>query len=222
MGWGQATAEMPMHADSSTAVNASAVVPHTPKRIELAGPSRHSSRVDAAELKRMEVFAEEMAQKKLEEDKLKAKKAREDKAKAKKAADDAARALRVAAGEKSSDDDSGGDGDDDDSDGDGDAQGKGGDVTRRRLSMKSAPSTMTPMKGKGGRTAKGKKATKKTKTPHFSVEWSRGQVLCRTGKTGPGQTHKISFDEAGGRDKAIKLAEKWVGKQTGKETRKVR
>ena len=40
--------------------------------------------------------------------------------------------------------------------------------------------------------------------------------MCRTGKGGPGSTHRIGFEESGGPEKAWTLAEKWLGKQMAK------
>ena len=62
------------------------------------------------------------------------------------------------------------------------------------------------------------KAKAKTKTatrgkPHFSMEHSREQVMCRTGGKGPGSTHAITFKMAGGEKKAMQMAKAWVKKQ---------
>ena len=37
--------------------------------------------------------------------------------------------------------------------------------------------------------------------------------MCRTGFSGPGSTHRITFKEAGGAKKAYALAEKWLAKE---------
>ena len=51
------------------------------------------------------------------------------------------------------------------------------------------------------------------KRPHFALERTRGQVMCRTGKAGAGQCHAIRFSDAGTEQKAIKLAKEWVAEQ---------
>ena len=38
-------------------------------------------------------------------------------------------------------------------------------------------------------------------------------MMCRTGFSGPGSTHRITFKEAGGAKKAYALAEKWLAKE---------
>ena len=48
--------------------------------------------------------------------------------------------------------------------------------------------------------------------PCFTIEWTRGQVMCRTGLKGPGNYKAIKFGE-GGSDAAIKAAKKWVAEQ---------
>ena len=47
------------------------------------------------------------------------------------------------------------------------------------------------------------------KSPGYSVERSRNQVMCRTGKVGAGQCHAIKFTK-GGEKKAIEKAKEWV------------
>ena len=62
----------------------------------------------------------------------------------------------------------------------------------------------------------GKGNAKKSPKPSYSVEWSRNQVLCRTGASGPGQSTAFKFSDYGGSsDRAISAA-KWVAKQKGK------
>ena len=86
------------------------------------------------------------------------------------------------------------------------------------------PTTKTPMKAKKG-TAKDTTATpSKTEQkkgpksptwpnkPRIGWERSRRQVMCRSGKTGPGTTMAITFDDAGGAKKAWKKAEVWLEK----------
>jgi len=68
-------------------------------------------------------------------------------------------------------------------------------------------------------TKKKKKANagKKSPKPSYSVEWSRDQVLCRTGLKGAGQSVSYKFADYGGSsDKAIAAAKKWVATQTKK------
>ena len=55
-----------------------------------------------------------------------------------------------------------------------------------------------------------------TTEPFFSCEWSRNQVMCRTGGAGPGWSHAIKFEDAGGVDKAVAAARAWVQKQRRK------
>ena len=49
------------------------------------------------------------------------------------------------------------------------------------------------------------------KPPSFSVEWTREQVQCRTGKRGVGQNMALKFSEHGGMERAVKKAKQWVG-----------
>jgi len=49
----------------------------------------------------------------------------------------------------------------------------------------------------------------KTK-PKMSMERTRGQVMCRTGKVGRGSTHAIPFKGNGGEKGALAKAEKWL------------
>ena len=50
------------------------------------------------------------------------------------------------------------------------------------------------------------------KKPTISWETSRNQVMCRSGLSGPGSTHRITFKEAGGAKKAYALAQAWLEK----------
>ena len=60
-------------------------------------------------------------------------------------------------------------------------------------------------------------AGKKSPKPSYSVEWSRDQVLCRTGLKGAGQSVSYKFADYGGSsDKAIAAAKKWVATHTKK------
>ena len=54
------------------------------------------------------------------------------------------------------------------------------------------------------------KATPKAKPPTASVEWSRSQVLFRSGLTGPGQTHNFRFFDDASRVAALSQAKKMV------------
>ena len=56
----------------------------------------------------------------------------------------------------------------------------------------------------------------KNKRPHYALEQTREQVMCRSGGTGPGSTHRITFKEAGSKQKAIAMAKVWVQKQLKK------
>ena len=81
----------------------------------------------------------------------------------------------------------------------------------KKCKARKKPKSTTPKKA-----AKAKKTTatpcKKKKAPSFSVEHSRKQAMCRTGGEGPGSTYRISFDECGGKAKAIAKAKAWVAK----------
>ena len=117
----------------------------------------------------------------------------------------------------------------DDESGDDGSECKSGDCDDDSAEQDAAP---PPMKGKrkaaggGHPKAKAKKnakkegptvMSKKAPRPSYSVEWSRSQVLCRTGTPGPGQSMAIKFSDHGGSsDKAIAVAEKWVAKQLKK------
>lgn len=52
--------------------------------------------------------------------------------------------------------------------------------------------------------------------PLFSVEWSREQVMCRSGRKGPGESHRIPFSEHGGLEGAVDEAKKWVSEKRRK------
>ena len=89
-----------------------------------------------------------------------------------------------------------------------------------------AMKVMKAMKKSGAKTPaekdKKKPATKKETKTKKSLEWpkkplitwenSREQVMCRTGKGGPGSSLAIRFKEAGGAKKAWTRAEKWLEK----------
>ena len=55
-----------------------------------------------------------------------------------------------------------------------------------------------------------KDTKKRPAAASFSVEWSRKQVLCRTGQKGPGQSMTLSFSAHGGLEKAVEKARAWV------------
>jgi hypothetical protein len=57
------------------------------------------------------------------------------------------------------------------------------------------------------------KDAKGGKPPSMSVEWTRNQVLCRTGLVGPGQSVTLSFKD-GGKDAAIRKGRKWVAQES--------
>ena len=71
--------------------------------------------------------------------------------------------------------------------------------------------------GKSGKTVskKGSEASsKKKKKPHWHVEWSRSQIMCRTGETGPNTTMRILFGPGQISYKAAeKMANTWLKKQ---------
>ena len=71
----------------------------------------------------------------------------------------------------------------------------------------------TPTKPKAGKIVKTTPAKPDRKKPCIQWETSRSQVMCRTGLSGPGSTHRITFKEAGGAKKAYALAEKWLAKE---------
>ena len=81
-----------------------------------------------------------------------------------------------------------------------DTAGKGGDG--------KAEAPLAKGKGKGGEAV----APLEGARPHFGVESTRSQIMCRTGLKGPGQTHAIKFGGTSGRPKAKALAEAaaWV------------
>ena len=58
-------------------------------------------------------------------------------------------------------------------------------------------------------------AKKRPAAASFSVEWSRKQVLCRTGKKGAGQSKTFLFSAHGGLEKAIEKARAWVDERNG-------
>ena len=61
-----------------------------------------------------------------------------------------------------------------------------------------------------------KKPSSKPIRPNMSVEWTREQVLLRTGYTGPGQSIALKFRDHGGDKAAIKKGEKWVQQELAK------
>ena len=71
----------------------------------------------------------------------------------------------------------------------------------------------TPTKPKAGKIVKTTPAKPVRNKPTISWETSRNQVMCRTGFSGPGTTHRITFKEAGGAKKAYAMAEKWLAKE---------
>ena len=63
----------------------------------------------------------------------------------------------------------------------------------------------TPTKPKAGKIVKTTPAKPVRKKPCIQWETSRSQVMCRTGLSGPGSTHRITFKEAGGAKKHTHL-----------------
>ena len=53
------------------------------------------------------------------------------------------------------------------------------------------------------------KHSKKKERPWWNVEWSRSQIMCRTGLGGPGSTKAIKFTTAT-YEAAVKAADRWV------------
>ena len=68
-------------------------------------------------------------------------------------------------------------------------------------------------KGKASTNKAKDKAKVVHKAPHFSDESSRSQFMARTGLPGPGQTQAFKYSSSSSKDKARKLAEKWVSQQ---------
>ena len=68
--------------------------------------------------------------------------------------------------------------------------------------------------GRGGRGGRGCRGVLKkpaaAKGPSWGYEDSRGQILCRTGTTGPGSSYAIKYEVVGGKANAKKIAETWV------------
>ena len=82
---------------------------------------------------------------------------------------------------------------------------------------KEEASEATPKnKKKGATSLQPTPAKSKWKKPRIEWESSRNQVMCRTGKGGPGSTHRIGFKESGSPEKAWRLAEKWLEKHMAK------
>ena len=52
--------------------------------------------------------------------------------------------------------------------------------------------------------------------PHYGIERTRDQVLCRTGLKGPGETKAFTFKASGGEAKAVAKAKIWVAAETKK------
>ena len=81
----------------------------------------------------------------------------------------------------------------------------------------SKPKPKADAKKKPSKDAKKKPSKDMKKRPagaaSFSVEWTRDQVLCRTGKKGVGQSHALVFNKYGGLAKAVAKAKKWVQEQ---------
>ena len=82
----------------------------------------------------------------------------------------------------------------------------------REAKKKASAEKAKKKKASADKAKKGKRSGK----PSFSIEWSRSQVLCRTGMRGAGQSLALPFEEYGGSDKAIAAAKRWVAKQTKK------
>ena len=84
------------------------------------------------------------------------------------------------------------------------------DTAKAKAKAKTHRKKVAPLKVEPA--SKKKPAASTKRGPHWCFEESRQQVMCRTGATGPGQSHAIKFHVAGGRDQAVKLANAWVAK----------
>ncbi len=83
----------------------------------------------------------------------------------------------------------------------------------RRLKRKGKAKGKAKAKAKGK--AKGKAESsdpKNGKAPFWAWERTRGQIMCRTGFKGPGNSHAIKI--AGNEKDAAKKADAWVKEQT--------
>ena len=89
---------------------------------------------------------------------------------------------------------------------------------KKRNAAAEVTTQATPKKTKKGDAATPTTPAKSSwkKKPRIEWELSRDQVMCRTGKGGPGSTHRIGFKESGSPKKAWSLAEKWLEKQMAK------
>lgn len=83
-------------------------------------------------------------------------------------------------------------------------------VAAPSATISSATSTSAAKAKAGAKTKAGSKGGSGSAKPSYSVEWSRSQVLCRTGVKGePSTTFKFGSGK-GDLEKAVVLAKKWV------------
>ena len=89
--------------------------------------------------------------------------------------------------------------------------GSGVDSQKAKKKLHAEPQN-APKKKKRKKTTAPENGHHTTRKPSFSVEWSRNQVLYRTGKRRPGQSAALTFAKYGSSDKAIAAAKKLVAK----------
>ena len=177
----------------------------------LAGPHA-GSRVDEDELARVRDIAAKAALDKQEEDNAKARakaqaKARA-KAKGKRSKGTAAASAETAKpfGEEG-EEESNEEGEEDDDDSDAEPPAKVAKLALKVMKAMKAMKAHVPMKTKPT-------PPKHAGKPHFAIEWSRNQVLCRTGVKGdPSVPFKWDPSKPKTREAAISNAERWVAKR---------
>lgn len=98
-------------------------------------------------------------------------------------------------------------------------EGKGKNKDKGRKTQGEHQKEEGKRKPEEGKSGKGKDKSKKSRDgawrPHFGVERTREQIICRTGLRGPGSTFRIPFPP-GGEAEAVKQAKLWVKKQERK------
>ena len=75
---------------------------------------------------------------------------------------------------------------------------------KKKTAAQATPAKVNPKKSRGGG------SDSWPAKPCFSIERSRKQVMCRTGKGGPGSSHPIVWSESGGEKGAIAKAKTWL------------
>ena len=81
---------------------------------------------------------------------------------------------------------------------------KGKKKKKKKTAAQATPAKVNPKKSRGGG------SDSWPAKPCFSIERSRKQVMCRTGKGGPGSSHPIVWSESGGEKGAIAKAKTWL------------